>query len=72
MRPQSNVMPRCRPMKEPMMSRRLSDRLASFAMAFVVTFGLAGGIHSLAAHEAATAAAEMAHSGGLPSCSAKV
>jgi len=54
------------------MTRRLSDRLASFAMAFIVTFGLAGGIHSLAAHEAAATAAEVAHSGGVPSCSAKV
>lgn len=38
------------------MNRRLSDRLASLAMAVIVTFGLAGGIHSLAASEAATAA----------------
>ncbi|MBI5722241.1 MAG: hypothetical protein HZC37_31585 [Burkholderiales bacterium] len=50
------------------MNRPLSNRLASLAMAFVVTFGLAGGIHSLAASEAAATAAQMAHSGGVPIC----
>lgn len=49
------------------MKRRLSDRLTSLAMAFVVTFGLAGGIHSLAATEAAAAAAKMAQI-GTPLC----
>lgn len=48
------------------MNRRLSDRLASLAMACVVTFGLATGIHSLAASEAATAA-QLAHA-GAPVC----
>ena len=62
------------------MNRHLSNRLFSLAMAFVVTFGLAGGIHSLAANEAAAAVQEaqaaaqaaqaghMAHSAGLPPC----
>ena len=48
------------------MNHRLSNHLLSLAMAFVVTFGLAGGIHSLAASEAATAAAQMAQ--GAPVC----
>lgn len=48
------------------MNRRLSDRLTSLAMAFVVTFGLATGIHSLAASEAAMAA-QMAQA-GAPMC----
>jgi hypothetical protein len=54
------------------MNRRLSNRLTSLAMAFIVTFGLAGGIHSLAASEAAATAAQMAQSSGAPACSAKV
>ena len=49
--------------------RRLSDRLLSLAMAFVVTFGVAGGIHSLAAAEAASAAhAAGQMAAGAPSC----
>lgn len=51
------------------MNRRLSNRLASLAMAMVVTFGLAGGIHSLAASEATSAAAQMAQTAaGAPVC----
>ena len=52
------------------MNRRLSDRLTSLALAVVVTFGLAGGIHNLAASEAASAAtaAHLAQTGGTPLC----
>lgn len=55
------------------MNRRLSDRLASLALALVITFGLAGGMHSLAAREATSAATsatsgQMAHSAGTPAC----
>lgn len=50
------------------MNRRLADRLASLALACAVTIALAGGIHGLAASEAAMAAAQMAQSGGAPLC----
>jgi hypothetical protein len=52
------------------MYRTLSNRLASLAMAFVVTFGLMGGIHSLAASEAASAAHAVNGqlASGAPSC----
>lgn len=50
------------------MNRHLSDRLLSLAMAVVVTFGLAGGIHSLAASEAAIAASQVAQGAGAPVC----
>ena len=49
------------------MVRRLSDRLVSLAGACVVTFGLLGGIHSLAASDAASAAF-YAQTGPVPVC----
>jgi len=54
--------------KEPTMNRRLTDRLASLTLACAVTFALAGGIHGLAASEAAATAAQLAHSAGAPLC----
>lgn len=54
--------------KEPTMNRRLSDRLASLTLACAVTLALAGGIHGLAASEAAATAAQLAHSAGTPLC----
>ncbi|MBK9135742.1 MAG: hypothetical protein IPM15_15735 [Betaproteobacteria bacterium] len=53
--------------------RRLADRLASLMLAGVVTFSLAGGIHALAASEAAATAAQVAHGAhgahsGTPLC----
>lgn len=50
------------------MNRRLTERLASMALACTVTFALAGGIHALAASEAAATAAQLAHSAGTPLC----
>lgn len=50
------------------MNRRLTERLASMALACTVTFALAGGIHGLAASEAAATAAQLAHSAGTPLC----
>lgn len=47
---------------------QLSHRLVSLAMAFFVTFGLAGGIHSLAAKEAATAASQLAQGAAAAMC----
>ena len=49
------------------MTRSLSDRLVSLALAGAVTFALVSGIHTLAANEAAQAAAQLAHS-ALPIC----
>ena len=50
------------------MNRRLIDRLAALTLACTVTFGLAGGIHALAASEAAATAAQLAHAGATPLC----
>jgi hypothetical protein len=59
-------------MQESAMNRSLANRLVSLAMALVVTFGIAGGIHSLAATEAATAAAQMADSAAATPLCARV
>jgi hypothetical protein len=50
------------------MDRRLANRLISLALAFVVTSSLATGIHSLAASEAASAAAQVVQGGAMSIC----